>query len=238
MKLKRLSRSEAPIVSSTLFFTGIVFSAGSLHAYQTTNAEITLYQLCGTIGLTFLMGWLSIIFTARTIKQTVVYVTEKKEQEIQIQDNSVDDNQLTLDTLEEILRGGGDISQAMVNGLARQLQAGQVALYVSVGNAFELKCGFALSSVESRQYTYANGEGLVGRVAKDGQALSIDRLPNGYITVFSGLGAASPPYLTIVPLKYENEVKGVLEISTFSVLTGNTILQLEKLGKAWTETGL
>ncbi len=238
MKLKRLSKNEAPILATTLFFTGIVVSAGSLYAYQVTPADITTFQLCATIGLTFFAGWLSIHFTSRSIRQTVVYVAKKEEQETEQHDTCEGEDQLTFDGLNDILRSGDDNSQSMVNGLARQLQAAQIALYVSVGNSMELKCGFALSSQESRPRVYANGEGLVGRVAEEGDTLFIDKLPTGYITVFSGLGATSPTYLAIVPLKHEDEVRGVLEVATFVPLSGNTILQLEQLGKTWTQAGL
>jgi hypothetical protein len=168
----------------------------------------------------------------------VVYVAKKEQHDVQAHDTRTEEEQLKLDTLQEILHNGGDISQSMVNSLARQLQAGQIALYVSVGNAFELKCGFALSSQESKRHVYANGEGLVGRVAEEGTTLYIDILPTGYITVFSGLGAASPSYLAIVPLKHENEVRGILELATFVPLAANTILQLEKIGRTWAQTCL
>ncbi len=238
MKLKRLSKTEAPILATTLFFTGIVASAGSLYAYQDTPADITVFQLCATIGLTFFAGWLAIYFTSRSIRQTVVYVARKEEQETEQHHNREGEDQLTFDGLKDILSSGDNNSQSMVNGLARQLQAAQIALYVSVGNSMELKCGFALSSQESRRHVYANGEGLVGRVAEEGATLFIDKLPTGYITVFSGLGATSPTYLSIVPLKHEDEVRGVLEVATFVPLSGNTILQLEHLGRTWTQAGL
>lgn len=239
MKLKRLSKNEAPILSSTLFFTGIVLSAGSLYTYQANRSDITIVQLCATIGLTFLAGWFSIYFTSRSIRQTVVYVAKKEEQETERHVASEkDEDQLAFDPLEEILRGADDPAQSMVNGLARQLQAAQIALYVSVGNSFELKCGFALSSQESRQHVYASGEGLVGRAAEEGNTLFIDKLPTGYITVFSGLGAASPTYLAIVPLKQEDNIKGVLEVATFVRLSVKTIQKLEQLGKIWAQAGL
>lgn len=221
-----------------MFFAGIVTSAGSLYSYQTAPAEITIYQVSATIGLTFLMGLLSIYLATRSTSQTILYVAPK--QEVQQREASSDDgeNQLDSDILLTIIRDGVDVSQTLINGLSRQLQAGQIALYVAVGTAFELKNGFALSDQGTKQYTYLIGEGLIGRVGKEGKTLYIDKVPAGYITVFSGLGAASPSYLSIVPLKDEQGVQGVLEIATFLPLTGKTLLELENLGKSWTGAGL
>ena len=237
MKIRSLLKSESPIITSTLFFIGIVSTAGVLYEYQNTAGWITIYHVSVVTGFTFLLGLISIYGATRSIKQTVVYLPSKKEQDHQ-QNLEDTESQLSIDVLERIVRSGTDISQNLINELSRQLQAGQIALYVSNGSTFELKQGFALSDESERQYTYSPGEGLIGRVAKEGKSLYIDELPKGYITIFSGLGAASPTHLAIVPLQDENEVKGVLEIAMFQPLTGNTLLQLENLCKAWTEAGL
>lgn len=237
MKIRSLLKSESPILSSTVFFTGIVVSAGALYEHQTYPAMVTLHQVNLIIGLTFFAGLISIHFTAKSIKQTVVYLEHKKEQDHKQQKATDPENQLTLVTIGEILRGGRDVSQSLIIELSRQLQGGQAALYVVNGNTLELKCGYALTD-DNAKYTYQSGEGLIGRVAKEGKSLYIDKLPEGYVTIFSGLGSSSPTYLAIIPLRSENETKGVLEIALFRPLTGSTLIQLENIGKTWVETGL
>jgi len=44
----------------------------------------------------------------------------------------------------------------------------------------------------------------------------VDEVPEGYIAIVSGLGVASPRYLLIVPMKKEEEVRGVVEFANFA----------------------
>jgi transcriptional regulator with GAF, ATPase, and Fis domain len=238
MKIRGLLTFELPIILSTLFFAGIVMSGGALYEFQISPMQLTVHGVGAIIGLTFLIGLLALHFTAKSIKQTVVYLEPKQEQDHKENGTVNSDHQLVLDPIHHILRRGEDVSQHLVTELARQLNAGQAALYVSNETTLELKCGFALSYDNISPQTYTHGEGLIGRVAKEGKSLYIDKLPQGYITIFSGLGSASPTYLAVVPLSRENEVKGVLEIASFNPLSTNTLIELENIGTAWAETGL
>ncbi len=70
----------------------------------------------------------------------------------------------------------------------------------------------------------------MGRVAAEGNTIYLDKLPEGYITIFSGLGAASPSFLAIVPIKDQTGVTGIIEIASFKELNKNTLADLEKVG--------
>lgn len=238
MKIRNLLRFEPSIIFSTLFFTGIVISAGALYEFQINPTLLTIGGIGTIIGLTFFTGLLSIHFTARSVKQTVVYLEHKRDEDHKQNEADISENQLALDPIYEILQHGNDVSRKLINELARQLQVGQAALYVSRETTLELKCGFALSYNDASTHAYTLGEGLIGRVAKESKSLYIDKLPQGYIPIFSGLGSASPAYLAVVPLNSGNEVKGVLEVSLFNRLTTSTLIQLENIGKAWAEAGL
>lgn len=80
----------------------------------------------------------------------------------------------------------------------------------------ELFAGYAYYLPESKVLTYEFGEGLAGQVAKDGRLVNISSIPEGYISVISGLGNSSPTNLILVPIKNEQEeVLGVIEIASF-----------------------
>jgi hypothetical protein len=182
---------------------------------------------------------MAIYIVARSVKETVVYLAQKKDEDNKQQtDKHWIENQLSTDVIESIIREGQDVSGRLIKELSRQLECGQTALYVANGGHFELRKGFALSDEKTKQYSFSAGEGLIGRVAAERKSLYIDQLPNGYITIYSGLGTASPTYLAIVPLEDEEMVRGVLELATFKPLTEATLRQLENIGKAWTKTGL
>jgi hypothetical protein len=192
----------------------------------------------GLVGLTFFAGLFSIHLTARSIKQTVVYRAPIKEDEKIIAAVSESDNQLTLDSIEKILQSDQAVSQNILTDICKQLQAGQAAVYKAHESVLKFSCGYAVSKDDFMKHEYKIGESLIGRVAKDGRSLYIDKLPEGYIIIFSGLGSSSPAYLAIIPLLDNEQVKGVLEIALFKPISKNTILQLENIGNAWAKAGL
>lgn len=238
MIFRIFTKLKAPIVSSTLFFTGIILSVGALYVFSIHPSFLKIEVVYALVGSTFFLGLASIHLTARSIKQTVVYLKPKKEQEKIITTVAELDNQLTLDSIEKILQSGQAVSQSIINDVCKQLQAGQAALYTAHESTLKFSCGFAVSNDDFIKHEYNFGESLIGRVAKDARTLYIDKLPENYIIIFSGLGSASPAYLVIIPLVHDEKVKGVLEIALFKPISKNTILQLENIGTAWAKAGL
>lgn len=105
--------------------------------------------------------------------------------------------------------------------VANDLEAVQGAIFLtkqkdSNVKVIELFAGYAYYLPESKVLTYEFGEGLAGQVAKDGRLVNISSIPEGYISVISGLGKSSPTNLILVPIKNEQEnVLGVIEIASF-----------------------
>jgi GAF domain-containing protein len=83
----------------------------------------------------------------------------------------------------------------------------------------EMCASYAYFIAESRSVSYEFGEGLTGQVAKEGKSINISTVPEGYVTIISGLGNASPKHLIIAPVRAENVVVGVLEIASFKSFT-------------------
>ena len=59
------------------------------------------------------------------------------------------------------------------------------------------------------------GEGLVGQCAAEKQQIVVNDLPPDYIRISSGLGGAAPRSVLVLPLIFEGQVKGVLELASF-----------------------
>jgi HAMP domain-containing protein/signal transduction histidine kinase/DNA-binding response OmpR family regulator len=59
------------------------------------------------------------------------------------------------------------------------------------------------------------GEGLVGQCAVDKEKILLSSVPLDYIKIFSGLGAAPPQNILVLPVIFESQVKGVLELASF-----------------------
>jgi signal transduction histidine kinase/CheY-like chemotaxis protein len=59
------------------------------------------------------------------------------------------------------------------------------------------------------------GEGLVGQCALEKQKIHITSAPPEYIRIASGLGEAPPRSIIVLPVVFEGQVKGVLELASF-----------------------
>jgi hypothetical protein len=95
-----------------------------------------------------------------------------------------------------------------------------------------LSATYAFYVPEEKVYEFEMGEGLIGQVAKAGEPLYMSELPQGYITVKSGLGESTPSHLAIIPWKNkENKSFAILEVASFKPLVKEDIRLLEQLSE-------
>jgi signal transduction histidine kinase/HAMP domain-containing protein/DNA-binding response OmpR family regulator len=62
--------------------------------------------------------------------------------------------------------------------------------------------------------TFELGEGLVGQAAVEHKSILITEAPPDYIQVVSGLGAAAPVNIIVMPILFEEQVLGVIELAS------------------------
>src|SRR5699024_3134182 len=60
---------------------------------------------------------------------------------------------------------------------------------------------------------YAPGERLVGQAAASRRMIRLDDVPEGYLTIRTGLGEATPADLAIMPIQFDGEQLGVIEFA-------------------------
>jgi hypothetical protein len=100
----------------------------------------------------------------------------------------------------------------------------------------ELSATYAFYIPDEKVFEFEWGEGLIGQVAKAGESLYLDELPQGYITIKSGLGSATPSHLIIVPWKNKNnETFAVIEIASFKPFSKYDIRLIEELNEKLVE---
>ncbi len=61
---------------------------------------------------------------------------------------------------------------------------------------------------------FAIGEGLVGQAAFERKTIALSDVPPGYIRIGSGLGEATPAALLVMPVLFEDQVLGVIELAS------------------------
>jgi len=77
--------------------------------------------------------------------------------------------------------------------------------------------------------SFAPGEGLVGQCAIEKSRVWLTNVPRDYITVSSGLGAAPPTNIVVLPILFEQQVKAVIEIASLDRFTPTHMGFLDQL---------
>src|ERR1700720_2723865 len=82
-----------------------------------------------------------------------------------------------------------------------------------------LIAGYGLRADTTAPIQYRLGQSLIGQVARSKRSVVVANLPEGYVTISSGLGEAPPANLAIVPVLFEDQVLGVIELASFTAFS-------------------
>jgi signal transduction histidine kinase/CheY-like chemotaxis protein/HAMP domain-containing protein len=134
-----------------------------------------------------------------------------------------------LARLSSLMQGHRDpleVARLIMSELTPLVSAQYGAFYLATGDATGDTTAAAADSVMEFQRiaaygfhrsgltTFTLGEGLTGQAALDKTRILIENAPPGYVTVGSGLGEASPTSLVVLPILFEDQVLGVLELAS------------------------
>lgn len=176
------------------------------------------------------------LIIALTSKNEVIVFKEKKDDQQKTDEQSRLDHTaaLNMKELKEAIRAARtstEVMQKFLQAVARQFQAGAGAFYRVHNHETRravLEAGYAIPVSEKNQIAYDAGDGLIGQLIVTGKPVYLDEIPDGYIKIISGLGSASPRYVFMCPVLYNNEVAGVLELASFTPLTPAQRKQVEE----------
>ena len=73
------------------------------------------------------------------------------------------------------------------------------------------------------------GEGLVGQAAREKKPIVVSQVPEDYVQISSSLGESSPRSLVVLPVLFEGQVKGVIELGSFQEFSNIHVTFLEQL---------
>ncbi|MGB0523814.1 MAG: GAF domain-containing protein [Flammeovirgaceae bacterium] len=215
---------------------------GSRRSEKIQLAEEATYSTIRAVGLMLLSGLflMILIFAAsfKTSAETIVYLDKKDDAEDE-QENAANNQYGLLESIQDQLHKQLDEAgtwnkegfEGFIRMLCTSLQAGSGILYqakeTETKREIELLVGYAVVMPDSGTLVFEYGEGLAGQVAKTKLPLKVSNLPEDYMTISSGLGEATPPFLTVLPIQKDGKTKGVLEIATFQAIHENDFSLLE-----------
>ncbi|HOP04361.1 MAG TPA: cache domain-containing protein [Tenuifilaceae bacterium] len=141
----------------------------------------------------------------------------------------------------EILRQHSNSTQELadqiVKNLVKYLETNQAGLFLLNDEDkndvyFQMVAAFAWDRKKFVSKRVEIGEGLVGACALEKESIVLTEIPNDYVLITSGLGKATPRFVVLVPLKHEDEVLGVIEMASFTVMEEYQIDFLEKVAES------
>ena len=128
------------------------------------------------------------------------------------------------------------LSLNITRSLIEYLKANQGGLFlIEEGEAepyLNLIAAYAFDRQKFLKKRINIGEGLTGTCVQEKKTILLNRIPDNYIEITSGLGSARPGCLLIVPLKKEEEVLGVIEIASFTDFKPHEVELVEKVAES------
>ncbi len=112
------------------------------------------------------------------------------------------------------------VSNLIMSELAPLVNAQYGVFYVTSRDndepVLELAASYGAESKEELKAKFKLREGLVGQAAADKRPILLENVPGDFVRIGSGLGHATPANVTILPALFEDDVKAVIELASFS----------------------
>ena len=126
------------------------------------------------------------------------------------------------------------VGRLILSELAPLVSVHQATFY-TLDNTGEQPTLKLLASYACREKAVARtlqlGESLVGQCAVEKEKIVLNQVPREYLQVSSGLGRATPSNIIILPVLFEGQVKGVLELASFERFRPTHMALLEQLAE-------
>ncbi|MBI3071193.1 MAG: HAMP domain-containing protein [Deltaproteobacteria bacterium] len=129
------------------------------------------------------------------------------------------------------------VAKSVLSEIAPLIGAQHGAFYLAEGEAkgkdedlsFKLLAGYAYKERKGVSDRFKLAEGLVGQCALEKERIYVNDVPPDYVQVSSGLGAARPQSIVVLPVLFEREPKAVIELASFNRFTEIQLAFLDQL---------
>ncbi|MFD5403007.1 HAMP domain-containing protein [Streptomyces griseorubiginosus] len=128
-----------------------------------------------------------------------------------------------LARISSLMQGHRDlpvVAELIMDELTPLVSAQYGAFYLAEdtvrGHELRLVGSYGSPDDEERPTRIPVGRSLVGQAARNRRTVTVEELPEGYVTISSGLGHAAPTALVVLPIVVEEQVLGVIELASVS----------------------
>ncbi|MGQ5635700.1 MULTISPECIES: HAMP domain-containing protein [unclassified Streptomyces] len=115
------------------------------------------------------------------------------------------------------------VAELIMDELVPQVSAQYGAFYLAEegdsGPELRLVGSYGRPEGDERPERIAFGRSLVGQAARSRRTIALEELPPGYVTISSGLGQIEPTALLLLPIVFEEQVLGVIELASVTRFT-------------------
>ncbi|GGY80846.1 histidine kinase [Streptomyces olivaceoviridis] len=115
------------------------------------------------------------------------------------------------------------VAELIMDELVPQVSAQYGAFYLAdesdSGPELRLVGSYGRPEEDTRPVRITFGRSLVGQAARSRRTIGVDELPPGYVTISSGLGQVEPTALLLLPIVFEEQVLGVIELASVTPFT-------------------
>ncbi|KUN77619.1 histidine kinase [Streptomyces bungoensis] len=115
------------------------------------------------------------------------------------------------------------VAELIMDELVPQVSAQYGAFYLAEegedGPELRLVGSYGRPEEDNRPARIPFGRSLVGQAARSRRTIAVDELPPGYVTISSGLGQVEPTALLLLPIVFEEQVLGVIELAAVTSFT-------------------
>lgn len=186
------------------------------------NSFVYLFSFIALIAILLINLFLSLNYITKTIKETIkenanlkvekvkrTVETENKEEHIDVQKLV----QSVIPKNEKVLV---QFAEKFLINLSKELEIVQGTFYswLPEQKHFDFVAEYAYFG-EEKPKPFKIGDTIPGQVAKNQKTLNLEDIPEGYVTIVSGLGKSSPRNILIVPVLYNMETIAIFELASF-----------------------
>ena len=145
----------------------------------------------------------------------------------------------------ELLRQNNDrldvLADHVIQNIVHYVNSNQGGLFVlndeiKEDKHLELIAAYAYDRKKFIQKRIELGDGLVGTCAIEKKLIHTTKIPDNYLEIRSGLGTSNPRCLLIIPLLYNDNVFGIMELASFNNFKPHEIEFIQKIGESIAST--